>query len=323
MNRSTRDALVRGAVGGLLAAVLVAAWFLVLDLATARAFRTPAELASVYLGRESVTIDPGVILGYTVLHFTAFAALGAVTAWILAALEIRPNVLVGLVFGLGVLNGLHYTGLLLTGRGAWDVLPTGHVIGANLAAGLLLMEYLRRAELGERFLGLGRIRSHPFLVRSLVTGIVGGGAVALWFFVLDLLAGEPFLTPAALGSALFLDADPGGVQVSFGIVALYSAVHLVAFLAAGAAFSWAADQIERRPGLWLLLLLSFIVLEAVFVPAAGLAGGWLLGALSWWAVGVGNLLAVASMGWWIWRSRPELRRQVREEARLAGGGGEG
>lgn len=319
MDRTTRDALVQGAVGGLLAAVLVAAWFLVLDLATARAFRTPAELASVYLGRDAVSVDPGLVLGYSALHLAVFAALGSGTSWILSVLEFRPNLPLGLVFGVGILTGLYYAGLLITGVDAYEVLPAGHVVGANLAGGVLLMEYLRRARLGERFLGLGRIRAHPFLARSVATGLVGAAAVALWFFVLDLAVREPFFTPAALGSALLLDAGPEAVEVGFGVVALYSALHVAAFLVAGAAFTWAAEQVERRPALWLLLLLAFIVLEAVFVPAAGLAGGWIMGSLTWWAVGVGNLLAVITMGWWTWRGRPELRRSISGETSLAGG----
>lgn len=320
MNRSTRDALAQGAVGGLLAALLVAGWFFGLDLAEGRAFRTPAELASVYLGGEPAAVGPGLVLGYTALHLTVFAVLGAGTAWILELLEFRPNLLLGLAFGLGVLTGLYYVGLLVTGVDAYSVVPAGHVVAANLAGGVLLMEYLRRARVGEPFLGLARIRAHPFLARAVSTGLVGAAAVALWFFLLDLVARQPFFTPAALGSALFLDADPGSMRIGFGVVALYTTVHLLAFLAAGAAFTWAAEQIERRPALWLILILAFIVLEAVFVPVAGLAGGWLMGTLTWWAVGVGNLLAVAVMGWWTWRSRPELRRRLGEAAELAGGG---
>lgn len=321
MDRTTRDALAQGAVGGLLAAALVAAWFLILDLATARAFRTPAELASVYLGRDAVSVDPGLVLGYTALHLSVFAALGAATSWILSVLEFRPNLPLGLVFGVGVLTGLYYAGLLITGVDAYDVLPAGHVVGANLAGGVLLMDYLRRAQVDERFLGLGRIRAHPFLAQSVATGLVGAAAVALWFFVLDLAVREPFFTPAALGSALLLDTGPEAVEIGLGVVALYSALHVATFLVAGAAFTWAAEQVERRPALWLLLLLAFIVMEAVFVPAAGLAGGWVMGTLTWWAVGVGNLLAVATMGWWTWRDRPGLRRSLSEEAPVAGGEG--
>lgn len=321
MKHGVRDALVQGAVAGLLAGALVALWFLVLDLATATAFRTPAELAAVYLG-GSARISPGLVAGYTVLHFGVFAALGSLTAGFLALLDFRPSLLVGLVFGLGVLTGLYYAGLLATGVDAYDLLPTGHVISANVAGGVLMMEYLRRARVGERFLGLGRIRAHPFLTRAVTTGLIGAAAVALWFFVLDVVAREPFYTPAALGSVFLAGQTSGPVRVEFGVVAIYTVLHLAAFLLAGAAFAWAADRVERYPSLGLLVVMAFIVLEAVFVPVVGLAAGWLVeGPLAWWAVGVGNLLAVAGMGVWTWRTRPELRKNVSAEtARGAGTG---
>lgn len=313
MKRRVRDALVQGAVAGLLAGALVALWFLVLDLATASAFRTPAELAAVYLG-GSAEISVGLVVGYTVLHFGVFAGLGSLTAGLLALLDFRPSLLVGLVFGLGVLTGLYYAGLLATGVDAYDVVPTGHVIGANVAGGVLMMEYLRRVSVGERFLGLGRIRAHPFLTRAVATGLIGAGAVALWFFVLDVVAREPFYTPAALGSVFVAGQTSGPVEIEFGVVAVYTLLHVAAFLVAGAAFAWAADRVERHPSLALVAVMAFIVLESVFVPVLGLAAGWLMeGALAWWAVGVGNLLAVAGMGLWTWRTRPELRKNVSAE----------
>lgn len=321
MKRRVRDALVQGAVAGLMAGALVAVWFLVLDLATARAFQTPAELAAVYLGRGAVEISVGTVLAYTVLHFGVFAVLGSLTAGLLAALDFRPSLLVGLAFGLGVLTGLYYSGLLITGVDAYDLLPTGHVIAANVAGGVLMMESLRRAQVGDRLLGLGRIRGHPFLTRALTTGLIGAGAVALWFFLLDVIAREPFYTPAALGSVFLTGETSGAVEVEFGVVAAYTVLHASAFVLAGAAFVWAADRVERYPSFGMLAVMAFIVLEAVFVPVVGLAGSWLMdGALAWWAVGVGNLLAVAGMGWWTWRTRPELRRSVEEERSARGAG---
>lgn len=322
MERRTRDALVQGAVAGLLAGALVALWFLILDLATARIFRTPADLAAVYLGDGPAEISAGLVLGYTALHFGVFAALGSLTAGFLALIDVRPGLLVGLAFGIGVLTGLYYAGLLATGVDAYDVLPAGHVVAANVAGGVLLMEYLRRVQVGERFLGLGRVRAHPFLTRAVTTGLIGAGAVALWFFLLDVVAREPFYTPAALGSVFAAGQTAGPVEIDVGVVAVYTVLHVAAFLAAGAAFTWVADRVERYPSFGLVAVMAFIVLEAVVVPVLGLAGQWLMdGALAWWAVGVGNLLAVAGMGLWTWRTRPELGRSVSAEtARGAGPG---
>lgn len=56
--------------------------------------------------------------------------------------------------------------------------------------------------------------------------------------------------------------------------------------------------------------MAFIVLEAVVVPTVALMGTWLMGTLALWAVAVANLLAVASMAWWVVMDRPELRRAL-------------
>jgi hypothetical protein len=59
---------------------------------------------------------------------------------------------------------------------------------------------------------LGRRR----IVReAVVAGLLGAAAVAIWFLLLDLLRGQPFFTPAALGSALF-DGARGVAEVDMG-----------------------------------------------------------------------------------------------------------
>lgn len=313
MRLPVRDVLVHGAVGGLLAGAAVALWFLGVDLAAGEAFRTPSTLAAVYLGGGEAAPSTALVNAYTVLHFGVFAVLGTLTAWIVHVLDLRPGALFGLLFGIGVLNAIYYGGVVITGSRAFALLPRFHVIGANLAGGLVLMEYLRRVDEGRSVFGLEGLRAHPRVAEGLATGLLGAAAVAGWFFVLDLITRQPFFTPAALGSALLGGAgSAAAVTVTPGIVAVYTVLHLAAFCLAGLAFVWVAARLERTPGLWVLALLAFVVLEAVFVPALGLLGEWLMGALAWWAVGVGNLLAVATMGWWVWRRHPRLRRAVTE-----------
>ena len=315
-----RGALVHGAIGGLLAGALVAVWFLFVDLAAAEPFRTPAELAAAWLGEADGAITPGRIALYTLLHFGVFAVLGAAASAFLELTDQPPGLLAGVFFGVGVLDAVHYSAMLFTGSQFLTLLPTTHVVLANLAAGVLYMAYLNRAAWREHPLGLEVLEEYPGFRRGLVAGLLGAVAVAAWFFVLDLVAGRPLLTPAALGSALFLGASsPEEVRVTAGIVVGYSVLHVWAFLLAGLAFEWAADMVESTPAVWIIFALGFIVMEAVFVPTAGLLGAWVLDTLSWWAIGVGNLLAVATMGWWIWRAHPGLRRVAREEGAVAGG----
>jgi hypothetical protein len=314
MQRSTAELTLFGAAGGLIAGAVVAIWFLFVDAATTEALYTPSLLGATIFREEFQWPTLRLALGYSVLHFGVFLALGVATAWLLRTLRVEPGLLVGAVFGIGVLNAVHYGGLLVTGVDLLTVLPVVHVFGANLAGGMLMMAFLHRVLRAESPLGLAAVARYPLLGQGLATGLLGAGAVALWFFVVDILTGIPFSTPAALGSAVFLGADtPQDVQLNVGLIAAYSVLHLAAFSVVGVGFTWAADRIERAPGLWLLALMALIVLEALFVAVVGIVSEWVLGVLGWVQVGIGNLLAVAAMGTWLWRTRPRLREQLARE----------
>ena len=310
MQPATRRTLVHGAVAGMAAGLVVAVWFLVVDLVTATAFQTPATLASALVGDQAAPTF-GLVAIYTVLHFGVFALLGIGAAFLVRAIGVAPSVLMGAVFGLGVLGAVHYGALLIAGIGALTVLPPVHVLAANLLGGIVMMTYLHRASRAETPLALGVLREHPLLVRGLLTGLIGAGAVALWFLVLDVARGRPFYTPAALGSLLFAGASsPAAVRVDLTMIAAYTVVHLAAFAAVGVVLEWMAVRIERAPGMWLMALLTLIMVEGLFIGTVGGMSGWVLGALGIWAIGVANLAAVAAMGAWLWRSHPRLRREA-------------
>ncbi len=40
---------------------------------------------------------------------------------------------------------------------------------------------------------------------------------------------------------------------------------------------------------------------------------WLLGALSWWAIGLGNLIATITMAYYLWRMHPTLQAALAED----------
>lgn len=313
MDRSTNDTLVQGLVGGLMAGALVAIWFLILDSMQGQPFKTPELLAGVLLGGSESAGDVRLLAVYTLVHFAVFGLLGALTASFLAATDIAPGVFVGLAFGLGVLNAVYYSVLLISGENMLTLVPFGHVMAANALGGLGLMAYLHHTARSERPFGLSVLRGHASITKGLITGMLGAAAVATWFLIVDGMAGRPLGTPAALGSVLLLGAtSPAEVQTTFGVIASYTLLHVMAFSVAGLAFVLVAEQIEKIPGLWLFFLLAFIVLEAVFVTTLGLLGEWAIGPLAWWAVGVGNLLAVVAMSWWVWRTHPTLRTRLRD-----------
>ena len=314
MKRPEQAVIVRGIIGGVLAGLVVALWFLVVDVIAGRPFHTPAALAGVLLNRPSPQPTFQLVALYTLLHFGVFALFGVAMAYLGGAFTVLPRLLQGVVFGLLLQEVVFYSGLLLSHAPNLGVVPWSHVIGANIAAGLVLVGYLHRAERDPRpLLGIAALHN-PLVIRGAITGLIGAFVVAVWFFFLDLAGGTPFRTPAALGSALLLGGSgSASVEVSFGLVAAYTVVHLAAFVVAGISFVALAEQVERAPAMALLVLLTAILLEGLVVATLAVGAEWVLGTLGWWSVAVANVLAVFAMGWQVWRTHPTLQRRMLQE----------
>jgi hypothetical protein len=104
------------------------------------------------------------------------------------------------------------------------------------------------------------------------------------------------------------------MAASLAVVAAYTVVHVIAFAFAGVVFVMIAEQVERTPSFILLAVLTAIVLEAVVVASLALGAQWALGTLGIWSVFVANLIAVGSMGWYVWQTHPALRYRLRAQA---------
>jgi hypothetical protein len=196
----------------------------------------------------------------------------------------------------------------LTGVDVVRELGWPEVLSGNLFAGIALMAYLYLA-MGKRgsawLLALTR---HRIVREGLIVGSLAAFAVALWYFLFDLLRGEAFFTPGALGSALFLRvADITAVEISLQTVGGYTLVHFAAFILAGITAAAIAVQGEKFPPLILAGLLIFATYEAFLLGLLAVAAEWLLGALGWVSIGLGNLLATAVVAVYLLRCHPNLR----------------
>src|SRR5207302_426247 len=123
-----------------------------------------------------------------------------------------------------------------------------HVVTANVLSGFVLMGYLHRAARDQHPFGLSALRGHPLLTQGLITGLVGAGVVALWFFALDVAAGHPLRTPAALGAALLFGATLAlGAQWVLGTLGVWSVLvaNVLAVCAMGW-YVWATHPLLRR-----------------------------------------------------------------------------
>jgi hypothetical protein len=158
-----------------------------------------------------------------------------------------------------------------------------------------------------------RANTGDILLDGLFTGAIGAITVALWFLVLDVLAGRPLFTPALLGSVLL----HGGAVAAQGVtvapleVAAYTAFHFLGFLAVGTAFSWLMTLFERFPIVGFVLLVLFVSLQLGFFMLDVALGAQLLGQLRAWSVVAANLLAATSMSLYLWKRHPRIAEGLR------------
>lgn len=313
-----RKTATRGALAGFAGAATLALWFLVVDAARGNPLSTVGFLASTLLGDGSTGFDPALVTVFTLIHFALFMVLATAVAKVLDTLHTAPNTLYGFVLGFILFDITFYIGV---GRGGGNVaaaLGWPEVLAGNLLAGIVVMGVLRVLA-PVHYSGWWQSLTESRVIREgLVAGVLGGGVVALWFLLLDSLAGRPMYTPAALGSALFLGvADPSQVRVEAASIIGYSLVHFGTFIASGLVAAAILTQAERRPNILLFGGLLFVVFLAFLMAALALFAEWVIGSLAWWNVALGNLLATVAMGVFLLRAHPSISMAMGERA-LAG-----
>jgi hypothetical protein len=149
------------------------------------------------------------------------------------------------------------------------------------------------------------------LREGIVAGLIGATVVAVWFLVFDIARGRPFLTPSLLGSLVFLGLhDPAQAGSAVLPVIGYTVLHGLAFLAFGIIAASLIAVAAREPGLFVAFVILFAAFEVFFVAVLGAFGQSILGALVWWAVLVGNLLASIAMLWYLFRLDRTLPRTL-------------
>jgi hypothetical protein len=152
------------------------------------------------------------------------------------------------------------------------------------------------------------LRPGGSVLRDGVTaGLLGAGIVALWFLVLDTARGRPLFTPALLGAAVFRGVTtPADLGDTAGVLLGYTALHALAFVAFGIVAASLLVASEHEPPAFLAFIVLFAAFEVFFFAVLAAFGRSLLGALLWWAIFGGNLLASVGMLWFLLRSHPRL-----------------
>jgi hypothetical protein len=150
---------------------------------------------------------------------------------------------------------------------------------------------------------------------GITAGVIGATAVAVWFLIVDTVAGRPFFTPSVLGNALISVFDrPGSLPVenATALVGIYTVFHYIAFCIAGivlAVFVYLARTTPSILGALFILFIAFQVGSLGLVTL--LARATQLGTLAWYQVMAGNLVAAITMGVYFWRTHAELKGELR------------
>jgi hypothetical protein len=148
--------------------------------------------------------------------------------------------------------------------------------------------------------------SHNILREGAVAGVIGATAVAVWFFVVDLIGGRPLFTPNTLGTGLLSIFGQSPEPVAVNVIA-YTIFHYAAFIVVGILAVVLVHAGERTPSVLAGSMILFVAIEIGFYGLVVLLEETVLGNFAWYQILAGNLLAAALMGTYLWRAHPALR----------------
>jgi hypothetical protein len=143
------DVVLDGIITGMIGAVLVALWFLALDMAAGRPLYTPAVLGNLLAhGAQTpafaIRVDPVVVAGYTAFHFVAFVLVGLLLAWMVSLFERFPIMFFVILLTFVCLEVVFFAANIAIGHALSDKLPTWSVAVANVLAAAGMAIYLWR-----------------------------------------------------------------------------------------------------------------------------------------------------------------------------------
>jgi hypothetical protein len=151
--------------------------------------------------------------------------------------------------------------------------------------------------------------THSTLREGIVAGVLGALSVALWFLIVDGVAGRPLHTPALLGAIVVRATDP--MVASEGpnrlmLAALYTPIHFILFSLFGVLVLALVHGSKRQPSLLMLAVILFVAFEVGFTGLVAILEQTALGNLAWYQVAIGNIIAVIVMAWYVWRRHPGI-----------------
>lgn len=151
---------------------------------------------------------------------------------------------------------------------------------------------------------------HNSIREGVIAGAIGATAIAVWFFIIDIVAGRPLNTPSILGAGLIsiLGKPPMMPDSVLFHVFFYTIFHYIAFIIVGIILVAIVHESERTPAVLAGVLVAFVAFELGAIGITALFTESRLRGMAWYQIFIANLLAAALMGWFMWRRHPSLRK---------------
>lgn len=143
---------------------------------------------------------------------------------------------------------------------------------------------------------------------GIVIGLIGASVVALFYLGVDLIRGLPLLTPSVLGETYVLrQPESAGAGVNLSAAAVYTFVHVIAFVAFGLLVAALARRGETSSVARYAVFPLFLAFEVFFLGVLAVGSATTRGVLPMGSVLTANALAALAMAWYAWRTHPRLR----------------
>ena len=137
-----------GLIAGILGALTVAVWFLVVDMMHGRPFYTPTILGTALFGRgvwppslEAVPPSFDMVAMFTWVHVLAFGVIGVIVAHLIAVAERNPSLGFGIVLLFVILEACFTVAAMIVAEPVLRALTWPAILVANFLAASVIAGY--------------------------------------------------------------------------------------------------------------------------------------------------------------------------------------
>jgi hypothetical protein len=314
MQQSKGRIIADGVLAGLIGGAVIALWFFIFDAVSGHPLQTPALLSAALLHGWRAPVELSgtswtLVAEYTVAHFAVFALLGAIGALLIDGAEQHPELFGTLLIFTIAFEVFFIALVMLAGPAAAAATPWWKIVLGNLMATAVMLGFFlwRQPGLAQNMMGpwTGVVRE------GIVSGIIGGLIVAVWFLIYDLATGHPFHTPALLGAIVFNALhQPETFGVTTALVLGYTALHFFAFIMFGIASATLMVASEHEPVLALGELVLFVWFELCFVAFVTVLDSAAVQEIGWWNIIGGNIVALAAIIAYFEHGHPRIVQRI-------------